>query len=454
MIVEMPTPTEKQREFLLAKTRYVGYGGARGGGKSFAVRLKARLMALRYPGIRILLLRRTFPELRENHMRPLVADTAGYAKYRDNDKSLTFINGSLIKFGYCDNENDVNQYQGQEYDVLFFDEATHFTEYMYDRITACCRGANDFPKRIYITCNPGGVGHGWVKRLFIDKDYREGEKAEDYTFIRSSVYDNAPLLERDPDYLNTLKRLPDELRRAWLDGDWDAFAGQYFSEWRSDIHVIKPFDIPSHWTRVVALDYGLDMLAVVWGAFDTHGNGVVYKELCQSGLKVSDAASAIFDVCTDDELSIGSRHKLVVVAPPDMWNRQKDTGKSIAELFLDNGILFQRADNNRQAGWSNLKEWLSVYDGEDGDLTAHLRVFNNCSNLIRCMPLLQYDQKNSLDCATEPHDITHSPDALRYLIQSRPRAAVLKEDVSPENKWISDHKKSLLGGRNKSKVYR
>ncbi len=452
MIVEMPAPTPKQREFLLAKTRYVGYGGARGGGKSFAVRLKARLLALRYAGIRMLLLRRTLPELRENHMRPLIADTVGYARYKDSDKSLNFLNGSLLKFGYCDNDNDVNQYQGQEYDVIFFDEGTHFTEYMFDRITACCRGANDFPKRIYITCNPGGVGHAWVKRLFIDRDYRQGEKAEDYTFIRSSVYDNAPLLDADPEYLNTLLRLPDELRRAWLDGDWEAFAGQYFTEWRTDVHVIKPFVIPDNWPRVIALDYGLDMLAVLWGAFDTHSNGVIYKELCQPGLKVSDAADAILKMCTPEDYS--GRQKLTVVAPPDLWSRQKDSGKSIAELFRDNGILFQKADNNRQAGWVNLKEWLTVYTGEDGGMTSHLRIFDTCGNLTKCVPLLQFDKNNSLDCATEPHDITHAPDALRYMVQSRPRPAKIKDDIPPENKWLAEHKKALLGGKTKRKIYR
>lgn len=454
MIVEMPIPTPKQHEFLLATTRYVGYGGSRGGGKSFAVRMKARYLGLRYPGIRMLLLRRTLPELRENHMRPLIADTVGCARYRDIDKTLTFANGSLIKFGYCDNDNDVNQYQGQEYDVIFFDEATHFTEYMFDRIIACCRGANDFPKRIYCTCNPGGVGHAWVKRIFIDKNFRNGENPDDYTFIRSSVYDNAPLLEKDPEYLNTLLRLPEDLRRAWLDGDWDAFAGQYFTEWRNDIHVIQPFVIPDNWTRVISMDYGLDMLAVLWGAFDTHGNGVIYKELCQPGLKVSDAASLILNRCTPDEMVNGDRHKLRVIAPPDLWSRQKDTGKSIAELFLDNGILFQKADNNRQGGWTNLKEWFSTYESETGDITSHLRIFDNCINLIRCIPLLQFDTKNSLDCATEPHDITHAPDALRYMIQSRPKPAKAIDNTTPEQKMLSDYKKSLFSKTKKRMIIR
>ena len=176
-------PQPKQALFFNAQQRFVCYGGARGGGKSWCVQRKAILMAARYGGIRILLLRRTLPELRENHIRPMRRLLRGAAEYRATDKTFEFPNGSVIVFGYCDSEDDVEQYQGQEYDVIFMDEETHFTEYQYQTLTACLRGANDFPKRMYLTCNPGGVGHAWVKRLFIDRAFRGGEKPEDYVFI-------------------------------------------------------------------------------------------------------------------------------------------------------------------------------------------------------------------------------------------------------------------------------
>ena len=162
-------PNPKQLEFFRARERFVAYGGARGGGKSWAIRQKARLLALRWPGIRILILRRSFPELQENHILPLLSDLRGLAQYRASEKAFLFPGGSRIKFGYCDRERDVDQYQGQEYDVIFLDEATQFTEYQYITLTPCIRGANDFPKRMYLTCNPGGVGHMWVKRLFVDR---------------------------------------------------------------------------------------------------------------------------------------------------------------------------------------------------------------------------------------------------------------------------------------------
>lgn len=154
MRLTIPAPNPKQKQFFEADSRYVAYGGARGGGKSWAVRTKATLMAAKYPGIRILLMRKTFPELRENHILPLLRDLYGIATYNDSKKVFSFKNGSRIKFGYCDAQTDVAQYQGQEYDVIFMDEATHFTEYQFNAIKSCLRGVNDFPKRFYLTCNP------------------------------------------------------------------------------------------------------------------------------------------------------------------------------------------------------------------------------------------------------------------------------------------------------------
>ena len=441
MDIRLPYPQPKQKEFLAAKSRYVAFGGARGGGKSFAVRLKAVVLGLRYQGIKMLLVRRTYPELLENHIKPLAAMTAGYAKYRDTDKTLTFLTGSTLKFGYCDTDNDVLQYQGQEFDVIFIDEATQLTEYQYDCIRACMRGVNDFPKRMYLTCNPGGVGHGWVKRLFVDRDYTGDERPEDYTFIKSRVYDNHALMDSDPDYVRTLETLPADLRKAWLDGEWDLFAGQYFSEWRRDVHVMDSVpEIPAHWTRVIAMDYGLDMLAVVWAAFDTDGRGIVYKELCRSDLPVQEAADAIREACTADELTKG---RVEVYAPPDLWARSKDTGKSIEELFRERDVWFIKADNNRVSGWMNLHDWLRKAD----DGIPWLRFTPNCSECIRCIPLLQYAKNNSLDCATDPHDITHAPDAVRYLVQSRPRRGQEPDTRSSEEKMIDDFKEKRFHSR-------
>lgn len=412
MTLVLTPPHEKQKEFLLARTRYVAYGGARGGGKSHAVRLKATLLCLRYRGIRVLIIRRSYPELYENHIKIMAAELKGVAVYRDSDKSLNFAGGSRIKFGYCASDADLLQYQGVEYDVIFMDEATHFTEYQFSVIRACMRGANDFPKRFYLTCNPGGVGHAWVKRLFVDRDYREGEDPGDYTFIKSTVYDNKPLLDSDTEYVNTLKNLPKELRRAWLDGDWDVFAGQYFSEFSRDIHVYEDFEIPKWWKRYRAFDYGLDMLACLWAAVDESGDIWIYREYCESGLIVSEAARRILDMSYGEDVC-------TTVAPPDMYNRQKDSGKSMAELFESEGVKLTRADNSRIQGWMNLKEWLKPVKDETGKCTARLHISASSTELIRCLPQLMHDKDSQMDAATEPHDITHICDALRYLCMYR-----------------------------------
>ena len=406
-------PQEKQRLFFDSRAKYTAYGGARGGGKSWALRRKLVLMCLYYDGLSVLLLRRTYPELRENHIRPLLAELSELAVYTDSRKCFDFPNGSRIKLGYCDCEDDVNQYQGQEYDIIGIDEATHFSEYQFQTLKACLRGANNFPKRIYLTCNPGGVGHGWVKRLFIERSYRKGERARDYSFIPASVYDNGILLGKDPDYLEQLESLPSELRRAWLDGDWNVFAGQFFPEFSEDVHVIKPFDIPDGWKKYCAIDYGLDMLAAEFVAVSCDGKAYVYDEVHCPDLIVSEAAKRILE--KSDGVS-------VFIAPSDLWSRQKDSGKSIAELFADNGVYLTKLSTERVEGWLCLKEWLRPYPDENGKRCADIRFFDNCRDIIRCLPLLLYDKSKHGDASTEPHSITHAPDALRYFAVSRPTA--------------------------------
>lgn len=423
--LRFPPPFEQQKAFLRARERFVAYGGSRGGGKSFAVRMKASLSALHYPGIRILILRRSFPELYENHIKLLRRYLEGVALYRDADKSLSFRNGSLIKFGYCDTEADAERYQGQEYDFIFMDEATHFTEYQFLCLTACLRGTNDFPHRFYLTCNPGGVGHAWVKRLFIDREFRPGERPEDYRFIRSSVYDNRPLLEKDPSYLSRLEALSPEMRRAWLEGDWDLMAGQFFSEFRREVHVCPPAPLPPGARVFRAFDYGLDMLACLWFALDERGGVTVFRELAAPGLIVSAAAEAI--------LRHSPEPVAATYAPPDLWNRQKDTGCSMWELFEGAGIRLSRADSNRVQGWMQVREALSPRPVGDGKTAPRLQISAACPQLIRCLTSLRHEPGVPGDCATEPHEITHLPDALRYFLRSRamPARPKKEEEKSP-----------------------
>ena len=178
-VIDLSTINPKQELFFTSEKRFTGYGGARGGGKSWAVQRKAVLLACYYAGIKILLLRRTYKDLERNHVRELEPLLRGFAKYSKQDKVFAFPNGSIIELGYCAAESDAQQYQGIEYDVIFFDEATQFTEVQFSMIYPSVRGTNGFPKRIYLTCNPGGVGHEWVKRLFITRRYKEGENPDE-----------------------------------------------------------------------------------------------------------------------------------------------------------------------------------------------------------------------------------------------------------------------------------
>ncbi|MGM9608252.1 MAG: phage terminase large subunit [Oscillospiraceae bacterium] len=429
-------PNPKQVEFLKARARFVAYGGARGGGKSWSIRQKAKLLALYYGGIRILILRRTFPELRENHILPLKKELGKLATWREGEKAFSFANGSRVVFGHCAGEHDVDQYQGQEYDIIFIDEATHFTEYQFSVLTACLRGANRFPKRMYLTCNPGGVGHMWVKRLFIDRAFRAEEDPEDYLFIQARASDNPALVENDPGYLKMLNNLPEGLREAWRDGRWDVFAGQYFPEFRMETHVVPPRALPARWPRYRVFDYGLDMLACFWAAIDHTGRIWVYRELCRSGLIVSDAAAAIRAMTPE-----GERIRCTI-APPDMWSTQKDSGRTMAELFAQSGVPLVKASNQRIQGWMAMKEFLKPTDGE----LPGLVVTSDCKQFIRDVSAVQHDEKEPADVAKEPHEYTHTTDAIRYLCAFRALGADPPRAEEDEEDGTAGYDRFMVGG--------
>lgn len=431
MVFDIGELYPKQIEFCKATNKYICYGGARGGGKSHVSRIKMCLLAFNYPGIQILLLRRTLKELRENHVLQLQKLLKDIAVYKDNTKEFLFPNGSRIVLGYCDNEKDVLQYQGQAYEVIVLEEATHFTEFQFQTLTESNRMSGNLKKafvpRMYFTCNPGGVGHSWVKRLFIDKDYKVTENPEDYIFIPSLVFENKYIMEKDPNYVKVLENLPEDRKQAMLYGNWDVFDGQFFREFNRNIHVIEPFEIPLEWNRYIAMDYGLDMFAVLFIAVDTKGKAYVYNEIHKSDLIVSDARQIL--------KSIMRNHKYkAIYAPPDLWNRNRDTGKSTAELFFEGGIDLTKASNDRKAGWLNVKEWLKikkVKNEQTGEVyeDSDIKIFSNCINLVRCLPQLQHDEKDPNDVATEPHEITHITDALRYFcVNHIAPAKVIKKD--------------------------
>ncbi|HPF54112.1 MAG TPA: phage terminase large subunit [Clostridia bacterium] len=407
-------PNAKQELFFASTTRHTCYGGARGGGKSWAMRRKFVLLALRYSGLKLLLLRRTLPELTENHLRPLMAELASVAVYNQTRRTFTFPNGSVIRLGYCDAAKDVYQYQGQEYDVVGLEEATHFTEEQTQFITTCNRTVrSDFSPRMYYTCNPGGVGHAWVKRLFIDRSYRASERDSDYLFIPARVVDNPVLMQNNPDYITTLQNLPEPLRKAYLDGNWDVLKGQYFSEFDRDRHVVPNAKIPEAWRRFRAMDWGYnDPCCVLWCAVGPEGSIVVYRELYVRQLLSSQVAQKVCALTGNERIAY-------TVASPDAWQQRgiSAEGRSIAEVFAQNGVHLLPADNSRVIGWQRVREALAL--GADG--RAKLAIQESCTELIRTLPLLTFDEHDSEDVADTCED--HAPEALRYALMSRPKKA-------------------------------
>lgn len=411
-------PSERQREFFLSRARHTAYGGARGGGKSWAMRRKFILLALRYPTLNLLLLRRTLPELRENHLIPMQRELYGLAVYNSAERVFRFPNGSRIKLGYCDTLQDVYQYQGQEYAVIGLEEATHFTEEQMRFLTTCNRTTRkDFSPRMYYTCNPGNVGHAWVKRLFIDRLFTENENPDDYLFIPARIYDNKVLLDADPNYIRQLEALPEELRRAHLEGDWDVHAGQYFREFSRDRHVIEPFEIPSWWRRFRSMDWGYnDPCCVLWHAVDGESRVYTYRELYVRETRAGEVAAMVLDLSRGENISY-------TVASPDMWQKRGAVlsgaggfeGETLAELFASSGLSLAPADNSRIPGWNRVRDFLA--NAPDG--RPNWLCFSDCHNLIRQLPALQFDQRNREDAADGDD---HAPEALRYALMSRPHA--------------------------------
>jgi hypothetical protein len=324
---------------------------------------------------------------------------------------------------------------------------------MYTYMISRCRGANGYPKRIKSSTNPGGVGHVWVKERFVDigpsgeihKCKLETGEETTRLFIPSFVTDNKFLMERDPDYVKRLDALPEKERKALKEGNWDIFDGQYFKDFDRSVNVIEPFDIPDEWDKYRTIDYGLDKLACYWIAIDPQGYEYCYKELYESDLIISEAAAKILEVNGDDKIKY-------TYAPPDLWNRRQDTGKNAYDIFRENGIILTKTSNNRVLGWYSVQEHLKIEEIKDEQTgetirRSKLRFFNTCRNILRTLPAIQRDEKNPNDCAKEPHELTHGPDAIRGFCIERTKATriMTEEELMWEESRRQRRRLGILG---------
>lgn len=457
------TASRKQGKFFFDQHRYVAYGGARGGGKSWAIRINAINLAVKYPGIVQVIVRRSYPELRENHINEFLKFLPKeYRKYNDSRKEMTIYNGSVIKFRYCANDRDLDNFQGTEFDILYIDEGTHFTEEQFRAMDACVRGVNPYPKRTYITCNPGGVGHSWVKRLFVDRAYKDEEREEDYSFIQATVYDNKALMKAQPDYVKNLENLPAKRREAWLYGKWDIFEGQVFEELRISpdmraaeeagcketrealmqqhrwTHVIEPIDLSTgaakNWKIYRSYDFGFSHpFSCAWWAVDY--DGVLYRvmelygctETPDEGVRWN--ADEQFRKIAETERTHPwlKGKKIMGIADPAIWDASR--GESIADTAAKYQLYFTPGDNNRIPGWMQVHYRLQF----DEEGYARMYVFNNCAAFIRTMPLMQYSTTQVEDVDTRLED--HVADEVRYMCMSRPVAPLMPRE---ERKILSD----------------
>ena len=441
----MGRPQPKQALFLKDTHKHVAFGGARGGGKSWSLDYKALALCLKWHGIRVGIVRTTYPELQKNHIEPLRAKVAntGVAFYNDGRKEMRFKNGSLIYFFYCDSDRAAERFSGLEVDVLMIDEATHFKKEHLDKMRACVRGANNFPKRIYYTCNPDGESLQYIKRLFIDRNFEEGENPDDYNFIQSLLTDNEILMKSDPTYKTYLESLPPKLRQAWLEGDWDTFEGMFFDDFRDkpDIHkcieagitpeqalrerrwthVIEPFEPPAHWNIGRSYDFGYGKPFSV-GYWAISEENVFYRILevygCtktpNEGVRWTAKQQFSYLRELEDTHPWLKGKRIQGVADPAIW--EGSHGISVAEEADKNGIWFEKGINDRIAGWMQVRERLKF----DENGYPMMYIYNTCKAAIRTIPLMMHDEHRVEDLDTTLED--HVCDEMRYFCMSRPIA--------------------------------
>ncbi|MHC1722747.1 MAG: phage terminase large subunit [Aminipila sp.] len=443
-------PNARQQEFHKCNADEAVYGGAKGGGKSCGLVMEGLAYGLENAGAEMYFFRETFDDLEANIIKEWKQKVPKELyTYNESKHTATLINSTTVKFRYIRSFKDAEGYQGRSMDWIGVDELTKHEKRSIQVLLSCLRSPKGFKPTFRGTCNPGGIGHTWVKEDYIvPTEYGKKTIIDPVTenkraFIPAKVYDNDILMKNDPKYVKRLENLPEAERKAFLDGDWDIFTGQFFGEYKHNVHVMDPIIIPKHWHKYRVFDYGLDMLACLWIAVDPHNRAYVYKELYQSDLIISAAAERIKEVNGSDEI-------ICTYAPPDMWNRRQDTGKSAAELFGQNGVPIIKAQNDRIPGWLAVKEWLKVLkrkDEQTGEEVEYsqMRIFSSCLNLIRCLPQIQRDEKNPNDCATTPHEITHIMDALRYFCAMRQRPVEVPKNTGTKNWALSEQQTKQAG---------
>jgi hypothetical protein len=409
--------------------RVIGYGGAAYGGKSYGMLGVAAIAAQVFPKVQMGYFRRTYPELSGAGGAMFKANEIfyGQGKAKDGGKRWDFETGSQLYFCHCEFERDVFKYQSQDFDIIFFDEATHFTWFQFDYLVHTrnrVSGDNGIIQPFAIaSSNPGGIGHAWYMRLFDLENMPEklalghydhpltvkndNDQLERVKFIPAFVTDNKIGLDRDPDYPDRLRTSDPDLAEALLNGSWDAFAGQAFADFDRTQHVCKPFDVSGkEYARWRSVDAGyVHPFCCLWFAKElSTGRIYVYRELVLSEMSDKDQAELVATYSPAEE------YISITYGDPAMWARKNVDGlvMSTSDEFIRSGVPMIRADNNRLLGKKKIHQgFKNLPDGKPG-----LIFFNNCANLVSIMPKLVRSDSNPEDVQKQDGDDPY--DALRY----------------------------------------
>lgn len=387
------------------------------------------------------------------------------------------ITGNTVIFkGYHSKKQQKQVKSLNEVTAAWYEEAENITYEQFKALRMQLRGGDEEDRQLFLTMNPIN-SDGFINQYFFQQQpdiiYERFKDGRPKVFVKNITvdledevvtipcmvvvsvhWDNPYLTQEQRADIEELKYTDPQMYEMLAEGKFIKPAGTFFKEFNQGVHVIEPFPLPEHWQRFRFMDYGLDMLAHYWAAIDTEGNAYIYKELYESDLIISDAAKRIKEM-TIENIKF-------TYAPPDLWNRRQETGKSAAELFRENGITLTKASNDRVQGWLNVKEWLKPFttkDEQTGEekVTARLKIFNNCVNVIRTLQIVQRDEKDPNDVATEPHELTHAPDAVRYFCGMRTRPSTITKVKDDDNPTPQEkHQKAIkamTGGKPKVAAY-